>query len=68
LVAIAVRGVSRLGFQTSESPQTAASIAFQPHTAHGKLKAVITPTGPSGRYCSFMMCSARSLGIVMPWS
>ncbi len=46
--AIAHRGVFSDGFQTTASPQTRASIAFQAQTATGKLKAVITPTGPSG--------------------
>src|SRR5262245_8427864 len=34
------------GFHTVGSPHTAAMAAFHAHTATGKLKAVITPTGP----------------------
>ena len=44
--ASAVSGVRSDGFQTTGSPQTSASAAFQLHTATGKLKAVITATGP----------------------
>ena len=64
--AIAVSGVFSEGFQTSVSPQTSASIAFQAQTATGKLNAVITPTGPSGCHCSASRCAGRSLAIVSP--
>src|SRR6184192_1670283 len=40
LVAIAVNGVSLDGFQTVESPHTAARALFQAQTATGKLNAV----------------------------
>ena len=46
--ASAVNGVFSEGFQTTGSPQTKASAAFQDHTATGKLKADITPQTPSG--------------------
>jgi hypothetical protein len=65
-VAIAVSGASSDGFHTVVSPQTAASIAFQPQTAFGKLNAVMTPIGPSGSHCSISRCCGRSLGIVSP--
>ena len=54
VTAIAVSGAWSDGFQINESPQTAATIAFHAHTATGKLKAVMTPTGPSGCHCSYM--------------
>ncbi len=62
----AVSGVFSLGFQTTGSPQTKASIAFHAHTATGKLNALMTPTGPSGCHCSIMRCSKRSVTIVLP--
>ena len=54
------------GFQISGSPHTAATAAFQAHTATGKLKAVMTPTGPSGCHCSYMRWLARSLCMERP--
>jgi hypothetical protein len=39
VTAIAESGACSDGFQTVESPQTAAIIAFHAHTATGKLKA-----------------------------
>ena len=50
--ASAVSGVRSDGFQITGSPQTSASAAFQLHTATGKLKALITATGPSGCHVS----------------
>ena len=47
-LARAVRGASSDGFQITGSPQTRATAVFQDHTAAGKLKALITPTTPSG--------------------
>ena len=44
--ASAVSGVRSEGFQITGSPQTKASAAFQLQTATGKLKALITATGP----------------------
>ena len=52
IVAIAVSGVRSEGFQITGSPQTSASAAFQLQTATGKLKALITATGPSGCHVS----------------
>src|SRR5882724_11940141 len=52
ITAIAVSGVFSDGFQIVESPQIAASAAFQDQTATGKLNAVITATSPSGCHCS----------------
>jgi hypothetical protein len=46
------RGTLLDGFHNVESPHTAAKAEFQLHTATGKLKAVITPTTPSGCHCS----------------
>src|SRR5262249_8170796 len=51
--ASAVSGVLSDGFQTTTSPHTIAISAFQLHTATGKLKALITPTTPSGCHCSY---------------
>ena len=52
VTAMAVSGVPLAGFHTVASPHTAASAAFQLQTATGKLKALITPTTPSGCHCS----------------
>jgi hypothetical protein len=46
--ASAVSGDFSEGFHTAGSPQTSAIAAFHDHTATGKLKAVMTPIGPSG--------------------
>ena len=48
----AVRGVFSDGFQRMGLPQTNASAAFHAHTATGKLKAEMMPTGPSGCHIS----------------
>src|SRR5579875_1009239 len=53
--AIAHSGVFSEGFQIHTSPQTQASMAFQLHTATGKLKAEIIPTIPSGCHCSYIL-------------
>ncbi|SVD43816.1 uncharacterized protein METZ01_LOCUS396670, partial [marine metagenome] len=45
-MAIAQSGVDDDGFQIVVFPQMAAMNAFQLQTATGKLKALITPTGP----------------------
>ena len=68
LVAIAVMGARRLGFQTTLSPQTAATMAFHAQTAFGKLNAEMTPTGPSGSHCSRIAWPGRSLGMVRPYN
>ena len=54
VTAIAVSGVPDAGFHRVESPHTAAIAAFHDQTATGKLKALITPTTPSGCHCSRM--------------
>ena len=56
VTARAVSGAWCDGFQIIESPQMAATAAFQAQTATGKLKAVMMPTGPSGCHCSYMRC------------
>ena len=47
-------------FQQTRSPQIKAIAAFHPKTAHGKLKAVITPTIPKGFQTSIIKCSGLS--------
>src|SRR5207342_1180688 len=59
--ATAHSGVFSEGFQTQTLPQTHASVAFQLHTATGKLNADIIPTTPSGCHCSYILCPGRSL-------
>ena len=59
-------GVSDDGFQTTGSPHASASAEFQLHTATGKLKAVMTPIGPSGCQVSNILCPGRSDAIVRP--
>ena len=66
VTASAVSGVWCEGFQIIESPQTAATMAFQAQTATGKLKAVMMPTGPSGCHCSYIRCCGRSECMVRP--
>lgn len=43
---MAVRGVDGAGFHSSALPVMRARALFQPYTAHGKLKAEMTPTTP----------------------
>ena len=62
----AVSGVGSAGFHTTVSPQTAAIAAFHDQTATGKLKAVITPIGPSGCHCSIIRWPGRSDAMVRP--
>ena len=64
--AIALSGVFSDGFHTIGSPHTRPIIAFQAHTATGKLNAEITPTGPSGCHYSVSRWPGRSLAIVLP--
>ena len=64
--ASAVSGVFSEGFHSTVSPQTSASAAFQHQTAIGKLKAVMTPTGPSGCQRSIRWCPGRSEAMVRP--
>ena len=64
--ASAVSGVRSEGFQITGSPQTNASAAFQLQTATGKLKALITATGPSGCHVSVRRWPGRSDAIERP--
>ena len=66
VTAMAVSGVLLDGFQTMVSPQAAAIMAFQAHTATGKLNEVMTPIGPSGCHCSYIRWRGRSEAIVRP--
>ncbi len=54
------------GFHTTVSPQTRARAVFHDQTATGKLKALITPTTPSGCHCSIIRWPGRSEAIVRP--
>ena len=63
-----VSGVSSDGFHTTGSPHTSATAVFQDQTAAGKLKALMTPTTPSGCQVSISRCPGRSDGIVRPYS
>ena len=67
-IATPQRGVFSEPFQIVTSPQTAASIAFQLHTATGKLNAEITPTIPIGCHCSYILWFGRSLCMVSPYN
>lgn len=58
--AIVIKDVVGAPFQTTKLPQIRAIAAFQPKTALGKLKAVITPTIPRGFHTSIMKCSGLS--------
>ena len=60
-------GVSDEGRHSTQSPHTAAIIAFHAHTATGKLNALITPTTPSGCHCSYIRWPGRSLCMVSPY-
>ncbi len=62
----AVSGVFSEGFQITGLPHTSASAAFHAHTATGKLKAAMMPTGPSGCHCSIIRWLGRSLAMVRP--
>lgn len=53
-------------FHKTQLPQIMAKAKFQPKTAFGKLKAVMTPTNPKGFHCSIMKCSFLSLGMTYP--
>ncbi|MCY1298717.1 hypothetical protein D9M70_482160 [compost metagenome] len=62
----AVSGVFSDGFHTTGLPQTSASAAFHDQTATGKLKALITPTTPSGCQVSRIWWPGRSEAMVRP--
>ena len=64
----AVSGVFSDGFQMHTSPHTQAIMAFQDHTATGKLNADIMPTMPTGCHCSYIRCMGRSECIVRPYN
>lgn len=56
-VATVTSEVEGAPFQVIRSPQINAIAAFQPKTAHGKLKAVMTPTIPRGFQIYIIKCS-----------
>ncbi len=64
--ASAVSGVFSDGFHTTGLPHTRASAVFHDHTATGKLKALMTPTTPSGCQVSRMWWPGRSEAMVRP--
>src|SRR5579875_2205052 len=66
--AIADSGVFGDGFQMQTLPHTAATNAFQLHTATGKLKALMMPTRPSGCHCLYILWPGRSECIDRPYS
>ncbi|MNE85507.1 hypothetical protein D3C80_1825160 [compost metagenome] len=66
--ASAVSGVFSDGFHTTALPHTSARVVFQAQTATGKLKALITPTTPSGCQVSRMWWPGRSEAMVRPYS
>lgn len=55
-VAIVTNDVDGAPFHVITSPHINAIAAFQPKTAHGKLKAVITPTIPNGFQTYIIKC------------
>lgn len=59
-VAIVTKDEDGAPFQLTVSPQIQAIAAFHAKTALGKLKAVITPTVPSGFHVYIIKCSGRS--------
>jgi len=61
--ATVVKLVDGAPFNTVRFPQIIEIAKFQPKTAIGKLKAVITPITPRGFQHSIMKCSGRSEGI-----
>ena len=66
--AMAVNGVFSEGFHTIELPHTNAKAAFHDHTATGKLKALMMPTGPTGCHVSRMWWPGRSEAMVKPYN
>ena len=62
ILAVAIVTIEVVGapFQIMRSPQIKAMAAFHPKTAQGKLKAVITPTIPTGFQISIIKCSGLS--------
>jgi len=75
VMAILQREVVVAPFHIWAFPQIRLSAAFHPHTAMGKLKAVITPMRPRGFQFSSIKCSGLSEGktcppmvLDMPWA
>eukprot|EP00158_Paraphelidium_tribonemae_P000122 Partr_v1_DN17237_c0_g2_i1_m19494 putative NA len=66
VVAIVTSGVVDAGFHAHTLPATIAIARFQPSTAHGKLKAVMMATSPSGFQHSSSVCPGRSDGSTCP--
>lgn len=66
MAAIVINGADGAPFQRQRSPTVAAIQKFHPKTAHGKLKAVMIPTSPSGFHYSIMKWSGLSDGITSP--
>lgn len=64
--AMVTKGTLGAPFQCTVFPVTRAKAKFQPKTAQGKLKAVMTPMIPIGFQTSYMLCSGLSLGITFP--
>lgn len=56
VVAMVMSEVDDAPFQHVKSPQITAIAKFHPRTAHGKLKAVITPIIPKGFHYSIITC------------
>jgi hypothetical protein len=56
---IASRGTELAGFHTTVLPYASAGAIFQAGMAIGKLKGVITATGPTGRWTSWICSPGR---------
>ena len=67
-IATVTNEVELAPFQIVESPQIIARAKFHPKTAHGKLKAVITPIIPRGFHLSIIKWSGLSEGITDPFN
>lgn len=65
-MATVVKQVVRAGFQIIVFPHINERAVFHPHTATGKLKAVMTPTIPTGFQTSIIQWSGLSLGKTFP--
>jgi hypothetical protein len=66
VVARVTNEVEEAPFHKVRSPQMAAMAKFHPRTAHGKLKAVMTPIRPKGFHYSIIKCSGLSDGMILP--
>lgn len=67
VVAKVTRDVVEAPFHKTKSPHIKAIAKFQPKTAHGKLKAVMTPINPKGFHYSIIKWSGLSEGIIFPF-